>query len=127
MWDSGQNVLATATVTGSGSAVDGFQYAGIIPLSLTAGQTYVIGANTQNDNYADEGATFTTDPEITYLEHMEVSCSGVTPCYPTNAYTDLEDFGANFQFHAGVPEPASMALVGLGLLAIGAWVRRKKA
>ncbi len=117
LWNASATVLATTTVTGTGT--EGFDYTAITPVLLLAGQDYVIGANTLSDDYALTG-TFSTAAMIGYLGHVETSCAGVTPCYPgTNTISGLNDFGANFTFTSSVPEPASATLVGavLALLA----------
>lgn len=115
IWNAAQVELASANVTGTGT--EGFDYTAITPLVLTAGTDYVIGATTLNDDYADQSATFTVNPGINYIQHVELSSA--TLAYPTLVQS-FSDFGANFQFTA-VPEPGSMtiltagALVGLGL------------
>jgi hypothetical protein len=126
LWDTLGNVLATTTVTGTG--VEGFDFTAISPLVLLGGVTYVVGANTLNDNYADGNAAWTVDAGINYITHVETTCAGVTPCFPGAAGTNtFGDFGANFQFtQAQVPEPASIMLLGTGLLALGGRFRRKK-
>lgn len=124
LWNLGGGApLANTTVTGTGA--EGFVFGAIAPLNLFAGNTYVVGANTLSDDYADIDATFTAAPEIGYLAHREVRCDGVTPCYPTGRYTDFDDFGANFAFTAAVPEPGSIVLVGT-LLGLGLLARKRR-
>jgi len=126
LWDTSGDVLATTTVTGNGS--EGFLFSAITPLLLTGGTDYVIGATTLTDDYADQDATFTADPGITYLGHQETVCTGVTPCFPgTGGGFDFDDFGANFQFTSAVPEPGSGKLGLSGLAAFGLlYLLRKK-
>ena len=123
LWDTLGNVLATTTVTGTGA--EGFGFTAISPLLLLGGVTYVVGANTLTDYYANIDATWTVGTGINYIAHVETPCTGVTPCFPGNAYNTFGDFGANFQF-TQVPEPASIMLLGTGLLALGGRFRRKK-
>lgn len=116
LWNTAQVELASATVTGTGT--EGFDYTAITPQVLTAGTDYVIGATTLSDSYADNTATWTVNPGINYVEHLEIGSA--TLAYPVNPSTSFGDFGANFQFTV-VPEPGIMTLltagglVGLGL------------
>jgi Domain of unknown function (DUF4082)/PEP-CTERM motif len=124
IWDTSGNPLATTTVTGTGT--EGFDFTTISSLLLLAGTNYIIGATTLADNYAFTGPpTFTVDPGINYLGHYEISCAGVTPCFPLPD-TSFNDFGANFQFAPAVPEPSSIILVMGGILVFGLFWRLKK-
>jgi len=124
LWDATGHVLATTTVTGNGT--QGIDYTAIAPVLLTAGTNYFVGATTLADNYADNGATWTVNPDINYIAHAEIQTAGVTPQFPTNTYTNFGDFGADFMF-TPVPEPASLALLGIGAMGlIGYGLRRRK-
>ncbi len=122
IWTTGGSLLAYADVVGTGT--EGFAYTGITPLALLAGTTYVVGANTLTDDYADIGATWTVGPYLTYVDHVEIVCGTAAACFPTHHYTDFGDFGANFQYNA-VPEPGSMLLLGSGLFGLAGAIRRK--
>jgi hypothetical protein len=122
LWNDLGGVLASTTVTGNGT--EGFDFTAITAVDLLAGDTYIVGANTLSDNYADQGATFTTNPAIDYLGHVETRCSGPTPCFPGTTTSIFDDFGANFEFVA-TPEPASFVLMGTGLFVLGRRFRRR--
>ena len=123
LWTAGGTLLASTTVAGSGAAIDGFQYQGITPLGLIAGNTYVVGGETLDDNYAiDFSHSFTVGPGLNYIVHVETS--GGTLSFPTNQYTSFDDWGGTFQYQA-VPEPGSLALFGSGLVGLAGVVRRK--
>jgi|SRR5579871_830486 len=96
LWDSSQNVLATTTVTGSGTA--GFSYAPITPVILTANTNYVIGATTLTDAYALTVNTPTTASGIDYVAEAETADDNETPVYPGESYAGYYVFGANFEF-----------------------------
>ena len=51
LWDASGNLLATTQVTGPAAAQGQFSFAAITPLTLLAGQDYVVGGTTQTDNY----------------------------------------------------------------------------
>ena len=129
LWtNGGGTLLATTTVAGNGT--EGFQFAAITPVPLSAGVDYVVSATTLHDLYAGN-PTFTVDADINYIQHQEIECAGVTPvCYPTTLRQGLDDFGANFQFAAvsAVPLPAALPLfaTGLGALGLLGWRRKKK-
>src|SRR5579863_770880 len=135
LWDSSQNLLGSATVTGDGSATEGFQFASITPIELLAGQTYTISAATNGDNYAitsggTPGQGFTKGSGFDYLAHVEAECSGSDACFPSNNYgTSFADFGANFTYTGGgnspVPEPSTFLMLGSGLAGLAGIVRRK--
>ena len=127
MWTGGGALLASTFVAGSGAATDGFQYQAISPLTLLAGQTYVVGGETLNDNYALIGGaagpgSFSVGPYLNYLVHVETP--GGSLSFPTNQATSFDDWGGTFQYHA-VPEPGSLALFGSGLVGLAGVIRRK--
>ena len=136
IWDSSNNLLVSATVTGDGDPTEGFQFASITPIELLAGQTYTISAATNGDNYAitngggAPGDGFNVGSDITYLAHVEAGCSGSNACFPSGNYgTNFAVFGANFTYTGGanspVPEPSTFLMLGSGLVGLAGLVRRK--
>jgi hypothetical protein len=58
--------LASATVTPSDPLMSGFVFAGIAPVTLTAGQEYIVAGNVISDPESG-GANVSTDARITFL------------------------------------------------------------
>lgn len=94
LWDASQNVLASAVVTGTGTG--GFDFAAITPYELLAGTDYIIGANTDNDAFAQiPGLSYTVAPDIDLLEAREAVCYNSAPCYPSTAGPPLRSTSAS--------------------------------
>lgn len=121
IFDMSSNLLASTTVTSSDSLIGHFRYASITPLYLAAGR-YMIASTTGSDNYTWGTVGFYTDPNIAYVTDAFTSSTSLVA--PTGGSNGLSDgwWGPNMLLHP-VPEPASMAVLGLGLLAV---VRRRK-
>jgi len=122
------SLLVSATVSTS-DPLDGlFRYVGISPLSLTAGQQYIIAASTGPDTPTNPGdpfvynpLAFSTAPEITFIEARFIASPALA--FPVDSQASEGYFGPNFKFEAAaaVPEPsaffsaATAGLVGLGV------------
>jgi hypothetical protein len=116
LWNA-SGVLLSSTVVSSGTSdalVNGFRYADVTPLTLTAGNYYTIGAlYTQGD----EPLIFTGDdisavPAVAYVG--TTFASGSTLQSPTNFASYGGFFGPNFEVVAATPEPAAWATIGIG-------------
>jgi hypothetical protein len=130
LWTSGGTLLASATVQTSSPLADWFRWVSITPLSLTAGQSYVLGAFVVGMDNIDcfelDAASVTTVPQITYdgLARYVYASSLTFPSviygYGTNGL-----FGPNIQIEV-VPEPSTLVLAfaGLGLLGFARRLRK---
>jgi hypothetical protein len=111
--------------------VNFFRFRNITPYELIAGHTYtIVGTTTSADNWSttakDRVLGFAvTDPLVT-LVHPSQYANGSSLVYPTTSGFDGEIYiGPNFML-SPIPEPATMALFGLGAMALGAMRRRAR-
>jgi hypothetical protein len=124
LWDNSATLLASVSVSpGTGTLlVNGFRYAPISPLILSADTTYVLGANSPSNTIGDT-RTVTMHFGATFGEGQK-SGQGTGfafPTIPVSAFFAEGDFGPN----ALVPEPSTSLLLGLGFGAVGL-TRRKR-
>ena len=119
LWDTAGNLLASAAISpGTVNPLVGeFRYATIIPITLSAGTTYVFGASYVGydlDAFIRNvsGAQATFDPAVSPGNGRFVTGGGFA--FPDNTSAGPGSFvGPNAQFRS-VPEPGSTALL-LGL------------
>jgi Domain of unknown function (DUF4082) len=128
LWDSSQNLLASASVSNSlptiGSA--DWSYANIAPVALTAGDTYYVGSYGSDANFAGYTDGFTVDSRITYVKDAYSYGAFAFPNISFGLTTGGGFFGGNVILGApepsmtlGAPEPSTWALLLLGFAGLG--------
>lgn len=127
IWDLSTATLVTsATVDNTGSLIGDHYYAAVSPVVLNAGTTYVIGATYWTgglDGYISNPTTLTLDSGVTVLGSVAPATANLGFVMPTGFTAGARGrHGPNF-ITAPVPEPATLAVVGFGALAM---IRRRK-
>ena len=122
------------TTIGNGSigtyvpgTVDGSRFSSISPTLLASGTTYfILGDNFNTDQYAYGNGSVVFAPEITWNSYVQTNSNSIfgSPVFRLPGQTG--NLGPNFIYSTSpIPEPATMLLFSIGLIAL-VGVNRKK-
>jgi hypothetical protein len=131
-------LLASTNVTNIYPLTGHFRYVTITPITLVAGTSYEVAGVSNVDNYTWADPGFALDPAISLISDGGSPANTTrwlltgTPDFLNFIQTDLPGqdgyWGPNVFFGTPtfVPEPASMAVLGIGLAGLGVIRRRRR-
>ena len=126
LWTSSGTLLSSTLIpAGTAAPLDGFFRVGAItPITLTAGNDYVVGARTENEGYTWNPNGFSTLPDITFLSDQYVSDPGLT--FPSVSGGGVQGwFGGNANIAATPDAGSTLSLMGAAVGILGIARRRK--
>ena len=130
LWTFDGTLLATTTVDNGAALQNGFRFTSIVPVALSAGQTYILGAYFPQDRPGDKLiATILSPSSLISLSGTTRYAGGPGLTFPANPANESLDFriATNLLFTTAVPVPPALWLFTTGLLGLVGVSRRKAA
>jgi PEP-CTERM putative exosortase interaction domain len=119
LWTASGTLLASTAVTSTDPSQDSFYFHPITPISLSAGQDYVVGAQMGGGVQTYFGGAYTMADGLQYIGSRWVSSASlVMPTDYDGSASDPGYLGGNLLIGSATPEPSSTGLMVLGLFAI---------
>jgi hypothetical protein len=123
LWADSGTLLASTIVTSTDPSQDSFYFHPITPVLLSAGQSYVVGAQMGGGVQTYFGGAYTMADGLQYVGNRWLSSGTLTmPDSYDGALNDPGYLGGNLLVSSATPEPSSTGLVVLGLFAVLAGV-----
>ncbi len=126
LWDTNAaSIVASAVVDSTSTVMGDWVFTAITPVALTSGTNYTIAADYWTgglDWYNSGASSVTFDSDLSFVTRLAPTAINMGYVMPTLTATGNGRFGPNL-ITAAIPEPASMAVLGLGALAL---LRKKR-
>jgi hypothetical protein len=128
LWTDSGTLVASTFVTSADPSQDSFFFHSIAPVSLIAGQNYIVGAQMGGGVLTYFGGGSTMADGLEFLgNRWDTSLSLVMPTTNDGPLNDPGYLGGNLLIGASTPEPSSTGLMVLGVLAIVLGLGRRRA
>ena len=99
LWTSSGTLLASTTVTSADTAIGSFYFHPITPIALTAGQTYIVGAQMGGGVLTYFGGSYTMASGLQYVGSRWIPSGSLSmPTFYDGSFSDPGYLGANFLF-----------------------------
>jgi PEP-CTERM motif len=119
IFDSSQNLLASAVVTNASTLYNDYLYTAISPTVLTPGNYWIAGTTLGlNDGWIYQQTTVTGFAGVSYIDSWFAPGNGGMLSFPSTSAPTRQYLEVNFMNRplGTTPEPGTLALLGTGAL-----------